>query len=407
MVAIFDETSYSARLDIEAMRKVCRYFLDLAPQRQLRHHQAESIIDPEVLLHHIPGGMISNLRSQLAEQNALDKLDQVFEELPRVRADLGYPPLVTPTSQIIGIQAVMNVLAGQRYELVPQETKDYVRGLYGRSPAPISPKLRRKILGKEKPINCRPADLLPPGLPTATEGIDPHLIQKEEDILSYCLFPTQALDFFKWRALPPDQRPATPADIELKKQEPLEPNPPAPPRPFLAPSDYQSLHDLLNRVQELSLSELTIRRDDMTLSLKAEGMATASTTEARAAAPTAKPRPAAAPAPPPAAPAAPAAAPTAPKEADPKPAEKPQAAQGLTLTAPLAGTFYRSPGPNKPSFVKDNAEVKAGDTLCIVEAMKLFNEIKAPCAARILKFLAEHGQTVKKDDPLVSYEKTG
>jgi oxaloacetate decarboxylase alpha subunit len=137
MMAIFDETSYHANLDIEALRKICKYFLDLAPSRRPSHHP-DNVIDPEILVHHIPGGMISNLRSQLQQQNALDKLDEVLAELPRVRADLGYPPLVTPTSQIVGVQAVMNVLAGERYAMVPQETKNYVQGQYGQSPAPIN-----------------------------------------------------------------------------------------------------------------------------------------------------------------------------------------------------------------------------------------------------------------------------
>ncbi|MCK4249368.1 MAG: pyruvate carboxylase subunit B, partial [Candidatus Omnitrophica bacterium] len=164
MLSIFEETDYHANLDIEALRKICKYFLDLAPERQLSHHPA-NVIDPEILIHHIPGGMISNLRSQLQQQNALDRLDEVLEELPRARADLGYPPLVTPTSQIVGVQAVMNVLSGARYSMVPQETKNYVKGLYGRSPAPISPAVKKKILGNEKTITCRPADLLEPMLP--------------------------------------------------------------------------------------------------------------------------------------------------------------------------------------------------------------------------------------------------
>jgi oxaloacetate decarboxylase (Na+ extruding) subunit alpha len=397
MLAIFAETSYHANLDMEALREVCRYFAELAPQRQLSHHQAENVIDPEVLLHHIPGGMISNLRSQLQQQNALDKINEVFEELPRVRADLGYPPLVTPTSQIVGIQAVMNVLAGKRYELVSQEIKDYVRGLYGKSPAPINPAVKRKILGSDKPIDCRPADLLPPMLPTVTEGVDPKLIQKEEDILSYCLFPEPTLEFLKWQALPPDQRSPIPADTELKKQEQVQAEkPPTPPKAFLAPTDYQALHLLLAKVQELNLSELTIRRDDLSLILKSEGISS-KTAPAPAATPP-KDAPAATPAP---------AIPPATEPLAPAPAEPaPDAAPALTINAPLNGTFYRSPGPGKPRFAGEGDLVKTGDTVCIVEAMKLFNEIKAPCNGKILKILVEHGKAVTKDEPLLSIEKT-
>ncbi len=392
MMAIFSETHYHANLDQEALRKVCKYFTDLVPKRQLSHHQADNIIDPEVLLHHIPGGMISNLRGQLAQQNALDKIDQVFDELPRVRADLGYPPLVTPTSQIIGIQAVMNVLAGDRYELVSQEIKDYVRGLYGRSPAPIDEAVQKKILGKEQPITCRPADLLAPMLTNATEGIDPKLIKKEEDILSYCLFPEVALAYFKWRALPPEQRPPIPADLELSKEKaPVEKavEPAAQPKPFLAKEDYQALESLMTRIHELNLNEFTIRRDDLALSLKGNGITasvqsgSAPATAASAAHAVAKP-----------------VAPKVEPKAEPK-------TGGLTINSPLNGTFYLTPGPGKPAFCKEGDELKAGDTVCIVEAMKLLNAIKAPCHCRIIKPLVEHGKPVKKDEALIAYEKLG
>ncbi len=390
MLAIFSETSYHANLDLDALRRVCRYFTELAPKRQPVSTQVQSIIDAEVLLHHIPGGMISNLRSQLQQQNALDKIDQVFAEIPRVRADLGYPPLVTPTSQIIGIQAVMNVIAGERYELVPQEIKEYVRGQYGRPPAPIDPQVARKILGDEQPITCRPADNLPPGLPKATDGIDPKLIKKEEDIISYFLFPEVALEYFKWRSLPADQRAPIPADLELKKQLQEEDKKPAAPRPFLAPADYQSIQQLLNQVRDLSFSQLTIQHAGGSISINAHGMSSGA--PAPMVAPAAAGQPAApAPAPQPGAPA------PAPTAAAPAP--------GPSINAPLNGTFYRSPGPGKPEFAKEGDEVAEGTPVCIVEAMKLFNQIKAPYKCRIVKMLVEHGKPVKKDDPLMVIEK--
>ena len=389
MLAIFSETSYHANLDMDALRKVCKYFTELAPKRQPVSTQVQSIIDPEVLLHHIPGGMISNLRSQLQQQNALDKIDQVFAELPRVRADLGYPPLVTPTSQIIGIQAVMNVISGERYELVPQEIKEYVRGQYGRPPAPIDPQVAKKILGDEQPITCRPADQLPPGLPKATDGIDPKLIKKEEDIISYFLFPEVALEYFKWRNLPADQRPPIPADLELKKQLQEEDKQPAAPRPFLGPADYQSIQQLLNQVRDLKFSQLTIQHAGGSISINAHGMSSGG------------PAPLATPA---AAPAN-ASAPAAPVQTVPTAPAAPAPAVGPSIAAPLNGTFYRSPGPGKPQFVKEGDEVAEGAPVCIVEAMKLFNQIKAPYKCRIVKVLVEHGKPVKKDDPLVAIEK--
>jgi oxaloacetate decarboxylase alpha subunit len=401
MLAIFEETSYNAAIDREALRKICRYFTELAPSRQLSHHPA-NIIDPDILIHHIPGGMISNLRSQLQQQGALDRLEEVLAELPRVRADLGYPPLVTPTSQILGVQAVMNVLSGDRYSLVPQETKDYVKGFYGRSPAPINPAVRKKILGKEKPITCRPADLLDPMLPTATDSVDAKFIKAEEDILSFCLFPEPALEYFRWRDLPEAQRPPSPADLERKKEvaETETTPPPSAPKPFLSPEDYRELQTLVQKINDLKLSELTVRREGMSLTLKSSGVAVEVVPpQAPGGAEAAASGTAAAPPPAP--------APTQPADARaPAAAETPAPAPcGPSVKSPLNGTFYTSSGPGKPPFVNPGDSVKEGDPVCIVEAMKLFNQIKAPCACKIVRFLAQHGQAVVKDQPLVEIEK--
>ncbi len=172
-------------------------------------------VDSNVLIYQLPGGMISNLVSQLEEQDALNRLDEVFAEIPRVRKDLGYPPLVTPTSQIVGTQAVLNVLVnGQRYANVTKEVKDYVRGLYGRSPAPVSDEIRRKIIGDEVPIECRPADLLEPSYERLkAEAEKAGLIRKEEDILTYIMYPAIAPSFLKGERQPevlPKKQPTTP-----------------------------------------------------------------------------------------------------------------------------------------------------------------------------------------------------
>ena len=391
MLSIFDETSYHANLDIDALRQICRFFLDLAPDRKLSHHPA-NIIDPEILIHHIPGGMISNLRSQLEQQNALDRLDEVLAELPRTRADLGYPPLVTPTSQIVGVQSVMNVLSGERYSLVPQETKDYVKGLYGRPPAPIKASVKKKILGDEKTVKCRPADLLEPMLPNATRDLDPELIHSEEDIISYCLFPEPSLEYFKWRSLPTEERPSPPADLERKKaEEQAEAEKQPPVKPFLSQNDYRELNELVKKVDQLGLNEFTVRRNDLQLSLKASGISAGRVgREAVAETPAAEE-------------AAVREAPAAEEET--RPAEQDAAApDGSTINAPLNGTFYTCPGPGKPDFVEMGDEVNKGDPVCIVEAMKLFNQIKAPCRCKVLKFLAGHGAAVVKDQPLVAIE---
>jgi pyruvate carboxylase subunit B len=156
-------------------------------------------VDSDVLIYQLPGGMISNLVSQLKEQDALNRMDEVLAEIPNVRKDLGYPPLVTPTSQIVGSQAVFNVLVnGQRYRNVTKEVKDYVRGLYGRSPAPISDEIRRLIIGDEEVITVRPADLLEPAYAKMKEEAESAgLIKKEEDILTYIIYPAIAPAFLK------------------------------------------------------------------------------------------------------------------------------------------------------------------------------------------------------------------
>jgi pyruvate carboxylase subunit B len=173
-------------------------------------------VDSDVLIYQLPGGMISNTVSQLQEQDALDRWDDVLAEIPRVRKDLGYPPLVTPTSQIVGTQAVLNVLVnGQRYRNVTKEVKDYVRGLYGKSPAPVSDEIRQMIIGDEKVVTVRPADLLEPSYEKMKkEAEDAGLVKKEEDVLTYIMYPAIAPSFLKGErileAIPAKQAPRKP-----------------------------------------------------------------------------------------------------------------------------------------------------------------------------------------------------
>jgi len=154
--------------------------------------------DIRVLLYQIPGGMLSNLVNQLREQGALNRYEEVLQELPRVRADLGYPPLVTPTSQMVGTQAVMNVLMGERYKIIPQEIKDYCLGMYGRPPAEIDPDVLKKAIGDQEPLTGRPADYLEPGWEKAAAEIG-DLAESEEDIMSYACFPREAREFLELR----------------------------------------------------------------------------------------------------------------------------------------------------------------------------------------------------------------
>lgn len=155
-------------------------------------------MDTNTLLYQVPGGMLSNLISQLKQANAEDKYYDVLAEIPRVREDFGYPPLVTPTSQIVGTQAVLNVLSGERYKTFTKESKGVLRGEYGRLPGKVNEAVRRKAIGDAEVITCRPADLLKPELETYREEIKDH-IRQEEDVLSYALFPQVAMKFFEAR----------------------------------------------------------------------------------------------------------------------------------------------------------------------------------------------------------------
>jgi pyruvate/oxaloacetate carboxyltransferase len=201
VVAALKGTPYDTGLDLTLLSEIAGYFRELRE----KYYDPLKLIDPKservdasIIIHQIPGGMFSNLLEQLREQKALDKLNQVLQEVPRVRRELGYPPLVTPTSQLVGIQAVFNVICGKRYGIVPKEIKDYVRGLYGKPPGPIDPKIRKKIIGDERPIRGRPADLLEPGLGKVPGEVKPY-IESEEDRITYALFPQTALEFFKKR----------------------------------------------------------------------------------------------------------------------------------------------------------------------------------------------------------------
>ena len=203
MAIALEDLGYKTGLDIERVEKVADHFAPVR-DRFLDDGTLNPVVlevEPKALLYKVPGGMLSNLITQLADMGVSDRYNEVLEEVPRVRADLGYPPLVTPLSQMVGTQALMNVISGERYSVVPEEIKDYVRGMYGRPPVSISKKVRRAIIGDDEMITCRPADLLEPQLPQLREEISRYA-RSEEDVLSYALFPEQARDFLGRREDP-------------------------------------------------------------------------------------------------------------------------------------------------------------------------------------------------------------
>lgn len=200
MVAALKDTPYDTGLDLKLLNEIREYFM------KLRKKYIESgLLDPQMLatntkalIYQVPGGMLSNLLSQLKQAGQADKLEEVLQEVPRVRKDAGYPPLVTPTSQIVGTQAVYNVITSERYKMCTNEFKGIIAGKYGTTPVPIEPEFTKKIIGDEPVITCRPADLLEPELENLRKEVA-EWTEQEEDVLSYAQFPKVALDFFKKR----------------------------------------------------------------------------------------------------------------------------------------------------------------------------------------------------------------
>ncbi|HEQ2227142.1 TPA: oxaloacetate decarboxylase subunit alpha [Streptococcus pyogenes] len=220
MAIALTDLGFDTGLDMQEVAKVAEYF------NTIRDHYRETGIlnpkvkdtEPKTLIYQVPGGILSNLLSQLAEQGLADKYEEVLAEVPKVRADLGYPPLVTPLSQMVGTQALMNIISGERYKVVPNEIKDYVRGLYGQSPAPLAEGIKEKIIGDEAVIACRPADLIEPQMIYLRDEIAPYA-RSEEDVLSYASFPQQARDFLGRREDPFYDVPVQEVTVQLDIQD--------------------------------------------------------------------------------------------------------------------------------------------------------------------------------------------
>jgi pyruvate/oxaloacetate carboxyltransferase len=209
LVATFQGTERDTGLDLVLLNEIAGYFRDVRVKHLSEFETGLDTADIRVLLYQMPGGMISNLISQLRQQGAADRWEDVVAELPRVREDMGFPPLVTPTSQIVGTQAVLNVVLGERYKIISQEVKDYCKGLYGRPPAELNPDLIKMAIGDEERITGRPADGLQPGFEKAKQEIG-DLAESDEDVISYALFPPQAREFFELRRadrVPPIEEP--------------------------------------------------------------------------------------------------------------------------------------------------------------------------------------------------------
>ena len=217
MVEAFKGTPYDTGLDQNLLAEIADYF------RPIQEDALKTgLLNPKVmgvniktLLYQVPGGMLSNLVSQLKEQHAEDKYYEVLEEIPRVRKDFGEPPLVTPSSQIVGTQAVLNVVMGERYKMITKESRALLKGEYGQTVKPFNKEVQKKAIGDEKPITCRPADLIPPELDKLAAEMAQYR-QQDEDVLSYALFPQVATEFFKYREAQQTKVDANAADTKSK-----------------------------------------------------------------------------------------------------------------------------------------------------------------------------------------------
>jgi len=350
IVVALQGTPRDTGLDLHQLFELGQYFETIAPKyRDFLDTTRMAVIDTAVLMHQIPGGMISNLVAQLKETNALDRLDEVYEELPRVRKELGYPPLVTPTSQIVGIQAVQNVLFG-RYKVISAQVKDYCYGLYGQPPAPIDPEVQKIVLkGYERgetPITCRPADILEPELEkayVATEGIARYI----GDVLIYALYPTTGMRFLRWKygleTPPPETRPKTLEDIK--------------------------------REDELIARAKAGKPAEKRLYVGAE----AADTEPLSIPPKEAPVGASA------------VDPVPTKEAAPPPVKA--ETEGTNLVAPMPGMIIRYQ-------LNVGDEVKIGDTVVVLEAMKMAIDLPAPVEGRVKSINFKSGDRVARDDVL-------
>ena len=381
IVRALQGSEWDTGLDLHALFDIAAHF------EQIRKHKGfergvTRIADMRVFEHQVPGGMISNLYSQLEEQKASHRIDEVLQEIPKVREDMGFPPLVTPTSQIIGIQAVLNVLMGERYKLCPGEVKDYVRGFYGKPAVEIADEIRRKVIGDDAVITVRPAELLDPvwekaKLETAEWA------ESEEDILTYALFPQVALKFFEYRKtrgnedIPQILSTDELSDDLINEQNQVVRTPAArvrrrPTRGGDEDMNIDEIRELILLIDQSSIAELEVQKDDYRLRLRKAASSTTETPDNTAAA-----------------------AVTAPKAIAEVPGQSSEGEDIAEILSPMVGTFYAAPSPDSEPYVKAGDHVEPGQTLCILEAMKLMNEIKTEFAGTIIDIVVENGQAVE------------
>lgn len=368
-VAALQGTEFETGLSLPLLEEISAYFKEV----RKKYWQFESDftgVDTRVLINQVPGGMISNLANQLKEQDALDKMDAVLEEIPRVREDLGYPPLVTPTSQIVGTQAVLNIMVGSRYKSITQEVKLYMQGRYGATPGKVNEEVRKMAIGDLDIMSCRPADLMPPELDRLHGEIDT-LAKSEEDVLTYAMFPDLGRVFLQERAagslqpeplLPVEARNGTGAahfaadefNITLHGETyhiklAASGRPSETRRPYFVTVDGVSEEVLLEALNEI------------------EVLPSGSSTSGK---PSVKPV---------------------------LSGQKPRPSHKGHVTAAMPGTIVEV-------LVKAGQKVNAGDPVLVIEAMKMENEVQAPASGTVVGIFTTKGDAVTPDMALIEIE---
>jgi oxaloacetate decarboxylase alpha subunit len=342
VVAILEGTDRDTGLDLNLLEEIAAYFREVR-KKYAKFEGSLRGTDSRILIAQVPGGMLTNMENQLREQNASDKFDQVLEEIPKVREDLGFIPLVTPTSQIVGTQAVLNVLTGERYKSISKETAAILKGEYGAAPAPMNKELQDRVLDGKEVMTCRPADVLEPEMDKLTAELKDIAKEKGiklagqevDDVLTYALFPQIGLKFLENRGNPDAFEPVPSADDV------------APAKKAAGPETY---------TVEVNGKKYVVAVNEGGEISQIEGQGGASAPAAAAA---------------------------------------PAAGEGEPVVAPLGGNIWKvhvSPGDT----------VEEGDVLIILEAMKMETEVRAPKAGTIGEVFIKEGDAVSVDDEMLA-----
>jgi len=381
IVAALKESGYDTGLDLDLLFEIAEYWETVRIRGNYKRG-VTALVHMQVYSHQVPGGMMSNLVSQLEIQKATDRLPDVMEEMPRVRAEVGFPPLVTPMSQIVGTQAVLNVLTGKRWSIVSSEMKDYISGMYGKSPGPLDKEVVKKVLGDAGPLdpNIAPSSLVTTTYDeVAAEAGD--LARSEEDVLMWALFPNEARTYLTKHRTSEKTSFLLEEEASGTKEEQT--------------VNINQIKELIRVFEESKIGEITVEEAGMKITVRAPGQigAVQPAVQTGAAQQTGG----------------------ATADVTPVPVKGPVVTPSgdeeipgtwLPVIAPIVGTFYASPKPDAPPFVQVGDEVVAGQPLCIVEAMKMMNEIAAEQMGVIRKVCIKNSMPVEFGTVLFYLEPT-